>query len=193
MSDTLSNLRPLQRIDLLITQWGDAPRMRGFVEALLTVVEEELAAPVRTLDLFAEIDRAEGLWLDRIGERFGAGRPTVSGKIAYFGFDGNGTPFDAGPLFSLDYQLGLVTPIGDRLFRVIVKLAALSTTYNGTAADTRRIVNAALTEGTSCTVNDSGAMEAEVAFRGMHATDIDILLEHDLIPRPFGVAINKAS
>ena len=110
------------KVDLLVTQWDDATRLRALLNAILAVIDEQLVAPLADLETTTRIATAEGAWLDRIGERLGSIRPhTLDTTFARFGFDSAGVGFDQGPFSTTIAGLAATVPVGDEYFRCILK------------------------------------------------------------------------
>ena len=108
--------------DLLIGQWKEAATLNRVVEIFLEVVQEEIVDAVNRLQLMGVIETAEGVWLDYIGERLGIIRPWILITTdERFGFDDAGVGFDQARFADAISALEPRAPIGDMLFRQILK------------------------------------------------------------------------
>ena len=156
-----------QRIDidsfpeLLVSQWDEAPRLQALVRGVLDVIHEELTQPLATLEQQTRIDTAEGVWLDRIGERLALDRPSVRRTdIEFFGFDGSdGVGFDQGPFATTIPALVPRVPIGDAFYQGLLRLRALALVGDGSAADLERVLRLELPQAL---VVDNGDMTITV-------------------------------
>ena len=117
--------------DLLIDQWRNSRTVTGLVQAFLTRVEEEVEKPLERLKEMLCIDDAEGVWLDRIGERLGLRRPQVQFSGDRFGFDGAGEAFDQAPFSGIQEEANIV-PMADTLYRKLIKARRRALFSDGT-------------------------------------------------------------
>ena len=60
--------------DILIGQWRDAPKLGGVVRLIQRFTDDAINAADR-IQLMRDIDEAEGVWLDYLGELLGVDRP----------------------------------------------------------------------------------------------------------------------
>ena len=126
MSEIATRIDSGANVELLIRQWRRAPRMRALAKALLGVVEDHLVKPLAQMESQLNIDTADGVWLDYIGELLGLSRPATNlGNYAFFGFDGSGgVGFDQGPLAFVTPALTPRVPVGDEFYRKLLMMRA---------------------------------------------------------------------
>ena len=119
---------------LLISQYVNAENLQAVINIFLRVSEDELDQAQEDLRLAGLIDSANGVWLDRIGLRFGLERPyTTQLQVdARFGFEGvmRARGFDTAP-FSGDAVSESLFPLPDVVFRRIIRARAIAVTYDG--------------------------------------------------------------
>ena len=87
MSDIAQKIDKTAIEELRISQWADAARLKSLINGLLETVDDSLIQPLTSMENMANLDDAEGFWLDCIGERLGLPRPGVlDTSFAQFGF-----------------------------------------------------------------------------------------------------------
>lgn len=113
---------------LLITQYRDSPNLKTFIGVLLAAVENKLMRATQEIERMRDIDSAEGVWLDYIGERMGVTRPLINSNDSTFGFDLAGSGFNQDRIKdSVEFDSKVLS--GDEIYRKILK--ARSVTYTG--------------------------------------------------------------
>ena len=123
---------------LLIDQWAGASNLNGIVRSFVGEGQVQIDALER-MEEMRQVDTAEGVWLDYIGERVGLARPSAEDYSRTFGFDDAGVGFDQGRM----RDLGPVqprTPIGDELYRRMIKARGWLLLGYGNAGYMRRAV-----------------------------------------------------
>ena len=140
--------------DLLISQWANAFKLRTLLDIWFEALDVQIREPRERLRLMQNLNTAEGVWLDRIGERVNLERPSLPSTITsdYFGFDSAGVSFDQQP-FTPDSALAGRVPMGDGAYRNALRARAVMLTGRGSLADYRRAIQfiepaATVTEGT---------------------------------------------
>ena len=149
-------------LDLFISQWGNAVRLRTVAEIWLRALDVHLREPRQQLRLMQNLDSAEGVWLDRIGRRVGLDRLLIPTALfgTYFGFDDAGVSFDDQP-FGPDTTLLNREPLGDGDYRNALRARIAMLTGDGGLADYQTAVefldpDATVSEGTlSITITTS--------------------------------------
>ena len=185
-----------QRIDidsfpgLLVSQWDQAPRLRALAQGLLEAIHGELVDSLDAIERGTRIDTAEGVWLDRIGERLALSRPSVRRTdIEFFGFDGgDGVGFDQGPFATTIPALVPRVPIGDAFYRCLLRLRSLALLADGSAADLERTLRS---EFPQAQVVDNGDMTITVQGISDDRRRNLLPLVHSVVDRlkPAGVAL----
>ena len=64
-------------LSLLLPQWQSSPKLKAVIEIWLRVVREEFEQAIADLRRMANLETAEGIFLDYIGRRVGLSRPFV--------------------------------------------------------------------------------------------------------------------
>ena len=120
-------LNPLDRVNLLISQWQSDDRMSAVMLELLRLVQTELVSVLAEIERASNPDTANGWFLDLLGERVGVYRYRVSDNTGKFGFEiTDGSETDGrvnfrGRMHSSNPFLGGASRIGDAYFRRVVK------------------------------------------------------------------------
>lgn len=118
-------------VDLLIDQWRNSRSVSSLVQAFLDRVKVEVEDALNDLERMLNLDHAEGVWLDRIGERLGVTRPQVQYSGDRFAFEGAGHSFDQAP-FSGSQEHADIVPMSDEPFRKILKARIVALFSDGT-------------------------------------------------------------
>ena len=171
-------------LDLLISQWHDAPRLRALLQIWLDVLEEEIEVPLARLDAMRSLDEAEGIYLDYLGDRLGVSRPFVlSSAETLARFDQTDTGFEQGR-FSALASLESREPLNDADYRKMLKARAEYDERSG--AGTQAVMQRALRHiDDSAVVIDNHDMTFTVVALN-HAL-IRLADERGALPRPAGV------
>ena len=169
--------------DLLITQWRNQPRMRAVTEIWLEVVQEELLDPLNKMREYMSLERAEGVWLERLGVRLGVKRPwtTRASTAPIFGFDQSGDGFDQGLMYDPD-TVQPRAPIADLLYRALLYARVVTLTTPGTFPSMEAAL--ALVDP-NARVEDNNDMSFNV-HTGRRA-DIELAARAKCLPIPAGV------
>ena len=169
--------------DLSLFQWNDASRIKGIVNIVLDLLREHVDTPRAYMATQTTIERAEGVWLDAIGVRLGLPRPSTTRGASdpRFGFDLAGTGFDQAP-FSGSEENAARAPIGDELYRKLLRARSFALQSTGKPGDFR---NAVLAVDPSASVQDKHNMTVRVvtALRWQ----IELADEVSALGRPGGV------
>ena len=135
-------------IDDLLGQYSAerAPRFRRLMRGLLNLVDTQLYTPMRGMFSSRTIDSAQGVWLDRIGERLAYPRPVIRAFGPRLGFkDGEtSTPFDTAPFESTEEVFAGRTPIIDATYRTLLRMRAAGLQSGNTIREIRAIGRMAL-------------------------------------------------
>ena len=118
--------------EILIGQWRDAPKLGGVVRLIQRFTDDAINA-VGRIQLMRDIDEAEGVWLDYLGELLGVDRPGVSDPTMdpRFGFDTAGEPFDTAPFRGAAIN-DAIYPLPDPVYQRMVKARAVAVLSDGT-------------------------------------------------------------
>ena len=178
----------LDLTSVLLTQWDSAPRLKGIVDEVLVPMRDDALSSLARLQEMQDVDRAEGVWLDRIGLRLGVRRPFTADQtlVNYFGFDKAGVPFDASP-FRGNQASELTFPLPDVHWRKLIKARGVTVYGDGTY---RAFTVAAKHVDPSVTVSDNRDMTVSVTTSEL--TLIRLAHSYNCLPLPAGVAITFA-
>ena len=78
MSDIASRIDIDSIVDLTVSQWDDSPRLRALIRNRLKVIKDALIDPLIWLERQHNLNTAEGIGLDWIGERVDLERPVAA-------------------------------------------------------------------------------------------------------------------
>lgn len=170
-------------IQLLISQWAGATNLRAVVQAFLDVAHEQLEDAFAKIQQNLNLETAEGVWLDYLGERLGLPRPATTSAGAVFGFDDSGVGFDQARIRD-QFDLEPLAPIADELYRRLLRARAISLLATGTIREVR---SAAQKIDPSSIITD----QFDNTVRIVTALTGDMTLARDVhaLPKPAGVAI----
>ena len=125
----------VRNMDLMISQWDGAVRLRALLRGVLEVAQAELVEPAEALQRGqVSLSGAQGVWLDRIATRLGALRPRDFVGEMPFGFSQNravsgrqqsGTGFNQGYFFSIGDPGVRAAPLADNVYRGMVQARGL--------------------------------------------------------------------
>ena len=126
--------------ELLISQWRNAPKLNALV-AETTRIRDAALNVLAVLERRANVDEADGVFLDRLAARLGLMRPAIADPTVdtRFGFDDAGAGFDQHP-FAGARANDAVYPLPDAVFRMLVKARAVLVLGDGTCATFTRAV-----------------------------------------------------
>jgi len=181
---------------LLLQQWreggiAEAIALRSLIAELHGVVQTQLVTAAVDIERMISLETAEGIWLDRIGERLGLARPRqtrMGGEDDYFGFDEHGVGFDQAPLWSSNPFLGGTEGISDTHYRRLLRARALALFSTSTREEIEQIAEILWSGGATVTVSDTGGYTIEAHERDDHFGDITEPIVALLLGLPAGVS-----
>lgn len=180
-------------VSRVATQYSAATRFLAYIRALLTA-SAELEAVLQLIAQQADIDIAEGVNLDVLGEIVGLSRKVSVPLDIYFAFDYGGAGFDEGfwkgPYDPTD---GLVS-LDDTTYRTMIRAKIEANKWDGTNDGLGGIYESILTgSGTTAFVVDNQDMSIDLYLFGKDPSKaIAALLRNGYFPiKPGGVRINK--
>ena len=137
MSDLAQRIDPEAIADLSVSQWDRATRLQALQRGLLGLIRTHILEPMATIEAQIDLDAAEGVWQDRLGERLGLVRSsTLDSTFRRFGFDGSGNVgFGQGSFASVHAHLTPRVPIGDEYYGLFLRMRAHALRSNGSLAD----------------------------------------------------------
>lgn len=174
-----------------ISQFANSPVLAQLVENLNAYID-----PATDFDAFYaliwNIDTAEGYGLDVWGRIVGVGRAVRVPIRPWFGFA------EAGGSYALPLNQGtfydgtaLTTPVtlGDEAYRTLIFAKALANICDGSIPAFNRILQNLFPARGNCYVRDNLNMTLTYIFEfTLTATEIAILSQSGVLPRPVGVA-----
>lgn len=168
---------------LYISQWQSAPKLRAVVDVFIEVVDEYVRSPKVELQRMLNLDTAQGVWLDYLGERLGLPRPTDVSTDEVFGFDEAGSAFDRARMSDLR-ALEPLAPIGDDLYRRLIRAKVFA--LNG-FANFDDMQSSAQAVDKDAIVIDNFDMTGKVTTSLLH----DMMIAHNVgaLAKPAGVEI----
>lgn len=198
MSSTVLDHQSLGR-SRVATQYTESQRFLAYVRALLES-SAELEAVLQKVAEQTDIDLAEGVNLDVIGEIVGVSRILPNSiAVRFFGFEGQ----PGGDVFGEEGALGIGSRFRDELepetatsvladpeYRLLIRAKIVKNHAKGTNEDILQglayLFNAPLT-----VVEDLGGMAIGVAIgRQLKFQEKALVTVLDILPRPAGVRIN---
>ena len=198
MSSTVLDHQSLGR-SRIATQYTESQRFLAYVRALLDS-SAELEAVLQKVAVQSDIDIAEGVNLDVIGEIVGVSRILPDSiAVRFFGFEGQ----PGCDVFGEEGALGIGSRFRDELepetatsvladpeYRLLIRAKIVKNHAKGTNEDILRglayLFNAPLT-----VVEDLGGMAIGVAIgRMLTFQEKALVTVLDILPRPAGVRIN---
>jgi len=177
----------LNNSDLLIQQYKNSPNLVGLLDEINAIIEVELCVPGSEFEGQASVFDADGIFLDRIGEKFGLPRPFLPAEdVTVLGFEGSENfGFDQAPFTN---RLGSVgVPIADDFYRQLIIAKAAQRLTDGTVSSMDNVLTAAFGSGHYI---DNQDMTMDVVIEGTLTDDeITILLDTKLLTKPSGVRL----
>lgn len=174
-------------LDLLIYQWRGQPNLAALVGIIIDTHASEIEQPRKRLEQMLDIDLAEGVWLDYLGERLGLHRPSIA-KSTYeetFGFDLAGVGYDQ-HRFGDVYGFEEYTPLGDLLYRKLIKARGH---YVQAAANLHWLEKSVAEVDASATIADANDMTITITASDADSLALMKLAEkHQCLPIPPGVS-----
>jgi hypothetical protein len=198
MSSTVLDHQALGR-SRIATQYTESQRFLAYVRALLDS-SAELEAVLQKVAEQSDIDIAEGVNLDVIGEIVGVSRILpYSIAVRFFGFEGQ----PGGDVFGEEGVLGIGSRFRDELepetatsvladpeYRLLIRAKIVKNHAHGTNEDILQGL-AYLFNAPRTVVEDLGGMAIGVAIgRQLTFQEKALVTVLDILPRPAGVRIN---
>ncbi len=173
--------------DLLIQQHSERPNIVALIDRIDEIIQNELCDAATELETQFSVLTATGVWLDRIGERFGLPRPFLAAdEITTFGFDSNGTGFDQQPFTDETDDTGV--PVADSFYRQLIIARGGQLITDGSVPSMDAILQAAFGDGHYI---DNMDMTMAVRIDGDRRQDqIDLIIDTRLITKPSGVRLS---
>lgn len=128
-------------VDLLIGQYSDSERLRALLDIFLDPLRLRALPAIEQIEIYRDLDEAEGVFLDYIAKIVGVSRPSTTdpARDRRFGFDTAGEPFDSDP-FRGSEESAARYPLPDDVFRRFVQSRALLIFGDGTVSTFERAV-----------------------------------------------------
>jgi len=183
------------------TQYWEAQKFLAYLRALLDA-PVELESVLQTVARQTDIDVAEGVNLDVLGEIVGISRivPFVL-PVQLFGFDGQpgalpygeeGNP-SVGGRFREEIESGFDSSVlADPDYRILIKAKIIKNHSRGTNEDILAVLSLLFGPMRPMALTDSGGMAIQLAFGfplGYLAKTL--IADIDILPRPAGVRISQ--
>lgn len=185
-------------------QYLESPKFLAYLKALLTT-PAELETVLQKVALQTDIDTAEGVNLDVIGEIVGISRIVPNSiPVQFFGFTGQpgalifgeeGYP-GSGGRFRDELESEFATSVlADPDYRLLLKAKIVKNHSKGTNEDILKGLSYLFGQGgmaVQVAVNDQGGMAVQVAV-GRQLTFLEkvLITNLDILPRPAGVRISQ--
>lgn len=119
------------------SQWDNAPNLHAVTQIFLDLMDEEVFVPLQRLILMRDLETAEGVWLDYLGELRGLPRPWVLVDDVgdeRFGFAPPDTGFDQAP-FAGNVPSENRAPLPDDPYRRLIKARQRMLRTDGTLGE----------------------------------------------------------
>lgn len=159
-------------VDRLISQWSEATNLRTVAQIWLDTLRDEIDEPLAALQAQRNINTAEGVFLDRIGDLLGCPRPAVAvTPDDLFGYDGAGVGFDQGRLADASGFGDPVEPISDGAYRSLLRARRTTILGDGSVA---ALEEAATEVEASATVTDGRDMTVTITTSNISLMDLAI-------------------
>ena len=186
--DIAEPLNVADHLDLLIGQYDEPPRLRALIEGLLQLHQRELVEQLCRLENFSLVDLAEGVWLDRIGQRLGLYRPTDrSYRFLGFGRGEDRGTFGEVPFHSTAGEISR-SGISDPWYRSLLKGQGIRLRSGCSITDIEAVCAVVFTGG-GWVEEDAAAGSITVTVVDFRAGFIPIAEASGVIPKPAGVAM----
>lgn len=197
MSSTVLDHQALGR-SRVATQYTESPKFLAYIRALLDS-SAELETVLQQVAAQTDIDVAEGVNLDVIGEIVGIGRILPNSlAVKFFGFEGQ----PGGDVFGEEDVLGIgsrfrdelepetaTSVLGDPEYRLLIRAKIVKNHAHGTCEDILKGL-AYLFNAPMAIVEDLGGMAIGIAIgRQLTFQERTIVQTLDILPRPAGVRI----
>ena len=144
-------------LDLMVSQWDDATRLRALIANKLDLKNDFLVRPLAYLELQRSINSAEGVFLDHIGDLLGLPRPRIATTtFEQFGFATDTTAFEQGPFASSNPFLIETVAVSDQYYRPMVRARGLTVRSGTTLPEIQAVVELLFDEGTAVVEDNSG-------------------------------------
>lgn len=185
-------------------QYQESPKFLAYLKALLTS-PGELEDVLQKVALQTDIDTAEGVNLDVIGEIVGISRIVPNSiPVQFFGFQGQpgalifgeeGYPGNGGRFRDEAESEFATSVLADPDYRLLLKAKIVKNHSKGTNEDILKGLSYLFGQGgmaVQVAVNDQGGMAVQVAV-GRQLTFLEkvLITNLDILPRPAGVRISQ--
>lgn len=185
-------------------QYSQSQKFLAYLRALMAPMDE-LEAVFQKISEQADIDKADGVNLDVIGDIVGIDRVIPeSVQLAFFGFSDNpaalvfgeeGHPGIGGRLYEEGEPFLTTTVLSNPEYRVLIRAKIVKNHARGTNEDVLNglafLFDADAT-GTQVNVTDVGGMAIQVGIgRWLSFMEKVLITSLDILPRPGGVRISQ--
>lgn len=181
-------------------QYQQSQKFLAYLNALLAA-PNELEAVLQTLALQTDIDQAEGVNLDTLGELVGVGRIIpASVAVKFFGFEGQPgsdafgeeDALSIGSRFREEAESSTATSVlADPEYRLLIRAKIVKNHATGTGNDLLAGL-AYLFDTAQVSVEDSGGMAISIGIGRQLTYQEKALIETlDILPRPAAVRISQ--
>ena len=180
----------MAHLDLLVSQWDNATRLRALIQGKLQLLNDLLLEPLRHIERQYNPDEAIGIGLDRLGDRLGLPRPRIAASAAgQFGFATDNTGFEQGPFATTNPFLVQTVPVSDLYYLPMLRARALTVRSSMTVPEIQLIVEELFNEGTAV-IEDHSDLTMTLTVEEPRAQYLQIVQDTGQIPHPAGVALN---
>jgi hypothetical protein len=188
-----------QGLSRLASQYSDREKIIAYVKALLAA-NQELEDVLQKMALQTDIDIAEGVNLDTIGEIVGISRIIPESiAVQFFGFEGQ----PGATVFGENNQIGIgarfreegepetdTSVLADPEYRLLIRAKIVKNHSRGTPEDIMAGLDF-LFQAELSVVDDLGNMAIAISIgRQLTFQEKAIVKQLDILPRPVGVRIN---
>lgn len=185
-------------------QYQESPKFLAYLDALLSFCNE-LELVLQDVALQSDIDQADGVNLDVIGEIVGISRIVPdSVPVQFFGFDGQdgALPYGDegysgnGGRFREEAESATATTIlSDQEYRLLIKAKIVKNHSNGTNEDLLQGLSYLFGQAgysVPVSVDDLGGMAVQIAIgRPLTYLEKVLVANLDILPKPAGVRISQ--
>lgn len=185
-------------------QYQESPKFLAYLKALLAA-PVELEGVLQKVALQTDIDQAEGMNLDVLGEIVGISRIVPNSiPVQFFGFQGQpgalvfgeeGYPGNGGRFREETESEFATSVLADPDYRLLLKAKIVKNHSKGTNEDMLKGLSYLFGQGgmaVQVAVNDQGGMAVQVAV-GRQLTFLEkvLITNLDVLPKPAGVRISQ--
>ena len=181
-----------------ISQYATSYRIRQLVRARMLLAQKEVMEPIYKLSRMLNINEAEGVFLDLVGQRLGFPRPLgkwVGSSTKRFGFKGSdGLGFGQAPFKSAADYVRDAPQLQDLHYRKLLLGRAKNIRGNGSWNHWQEIIRAIVGEGANVELSATGKTINLKFVRYPDKVLVDALqpqeVRHRLFPVPAGYELN---